>query len=77
VYADSVYEALSQAEDEVSRIAGSMFTKSETHAAMREYRFAWMRGLNENRRPPVACPALPRSRDSGRALVVLAVLESA
>ena len=39
MYADSVYDALSQAEDEVSRIAALMFTKSETHAAMREYRF--------------------------------------
>ena len=43
VYADSVYETLSQAEDEVSRIAALMFTKSETHAAMREYRFVILR----------------------------------
>lgn len=43
VYADSVYEALSQAEDEVSRIAASMFTKSASHAAMREYRFVILR----------------------------------
>ena len=43
VYADSVYEVLSQAEDEVSRIAASMFTKSASHAAMREYRFVIFR----------------------------------
>lgn len=43
VYADSVYEALSQEEDEVSRIAASMFTKSASHAAMREYRFVILR----------------------------------
>ena len=43
VYADSVYETLSQADDEVSRIAALMFTKSETHAAMREYRFVILR----------------------------------
>ena len=43
VYADSVYETLSQAEDDVSRIAALMFTKSETHAAMREYRFVILR----------------------------------
>lgn len=44
VYADSVYEVLSQAEDEVSRIAASMFTKSTSHAKMREYRFVIFRG---------------------------------
>ena len=43
VYADSVYEALSQREDEVSRIAACMFTKSVSHAAMREYRFVILR----------------------------------
>ena len=44
VYVDSVYESLSQAEDEVSRVAASMFTKSASHAAMREYRFVILRG---------------------------------
>jgi len=44
VYADSVYEALSQEEDEASRIAASMFTKSASHAKMREYRFVILRG---------------------------------
>ena len=44
VYADSVYEALSREEDEISRIAASMFTKSASHAAMREYRFVILRG---------------------------------
>ena len=43
VYADSVYEVLSRAEDEVSRIAASMFTKSISHAAQREYRFVIFR----------------------------------
>ena len=43
VYVDSVYEVLSRAEDEVSRIAASMFTKSTSHAAMREYRFVIFR----------------------------------
>lgn len=43
VYADSVYEVLSRAEDEVSRIAASMFTKSTSHAKMREYRFVIFR----------------------------------
>ena len=33
----------SRAEDEVSRIAASMFTKSTSHAAMREYRFVIFR----------------------------------
>ena len=43
VYADSVYEALAHEEDEASRIAASMFTKSASHAAMREYRFVILR----------------------------------
>ena len=43
VYADSLYEALSREEDEVSRIAALMFTKSASHAAMREYRFVILR----------------------------------
>ena len=50
VYADSVYEALSQADDEVSRIAALMFTKSETHAAMREYRFVILRDRDDAER---------------------------
>ena len=43
VYAASVYEALSQKEDEASRIAALMFTKSASHAALREYRFVILR----------------------------------
>ncbi len=43
VYADSVHEEISQAEDEVSRVAASMFAKSASHAAMREYRFVILR----------------------------------
>lgn len=43
VYVDSVFDVLSQAEDEVARIAASMFTKSMSHAAMREYRFVIFR----------------------------------
>ena len=43
VYADRVYEALSKEEDEVSRIAAMMFTKSASHAALREYRFVILR----------------------------------
>ena len=34
-----MYEALSQKEDEISRIVAAMFTKSASHAAQREYRF--------------------------------------
>ena len=43
VYEDSLYETLMQKEDEVSRIAALMFTKSASHAAMREYRFVILR----------------------------------
>ena len=43
VYADSLHEALSREEDEVSRIASLMFTKSASHVAMREYRFVILR----------------------------------
>ena len=43
VYAESVYEALSQEEDEASRIAALMFTKSASHTPMREYRFVILR----------------------------------
>ena len=43
MYADSLCEALSREEDEVSRIAALMFTKSASHAAMREYRFVILR----------------------------------
>ena len=46
VYVDSVYEALLQADNEVSRLAASMFAKSASHAAMREYRFMILRGLD-------------------------------
>ena len=46
VYVDSVYEALKQADDEVSRVATSMFAKNASHAAMREYRFVILRGLD-------------------------------
>ena len=47
VYTDSVYEALSQeGEDEMAaarHLAASMFTKSASHAAQREYRFVILR----------------------------------
>ena len=46
VYVDSVFEALTQADNEVSRLATLMFTKSASHAAMREYRFVILRGLD-------------------------------
>jgi len=43
VYTDSLYEALTRDADEATRIAALMFTKSKTHAAQREYRFAVLR----------------------------------
>ena len=46
VYVDSVFEALTQADNEVSRLATLMFIKSASHAEMREYRFVILRGLD-------------------------------
>ena len=43
VYSDRVYESLARESDEAARIAAMLFTKSGTHAAMREYRFAILR----------------------------------
>ena len=43
VYSDRLYETLTQDADETTKIAASMFTKSKTHAAQREYRFAILR----------------------------------
>ena len=43
VYADRLYDALMQDVDEATRIAALIFTKSATHAAQREYRFAILR----------------------------------
>ena len=62
VYVDSVYEALSQADNEVSRLATSMFTKSVSHAAMREYRFVILRGLDRDEK--VRLPISGMMRDA-------------
>lgn len=43
VYTDQLYDTLAQDADEATRIAAWIFTKSETHAALREYRFAILR----------------------------------
>ena len=40
VYADRLYDALTRDGDEATRLAASIFSKSATHAAQREYRFA-------------------------------------
>ena len=40
VYADSLYDALADDADEATRVAAMIFTKSSTHAGLREYRFA-------------------------------------
>ena len=40
VYADRLYDTLTRDGDEATRLAASIFTKSATHAAQREYRFA-------------------------------------
>ena len=39
VYNERLYDTLTQDADEATRIAASMFTKRENHAALREYRF--------------------------------------
>ena len=43
VYADRLYDTLTRDADEATRLAASIFTKSATHAAQREYRFAILR----------------------------------
>lgn len=43
VYADQLYDTLMQDANEATRIAALIFTKSATHAAQREYRFAILR----------------------------------
>ena len=43
VYSDRLYETLTQQSDEAARIAAMLFTKSSSHTAMREYRFAILR----------------------------------
>ena len=43
VYADRLYDTLMRDADEATRIAALIFTKSATHAAQREYRFAILR----------------------------------
>lgn len=43
VYSDRLYETLAGESDEAARIAAMLFTKSHSHAAMREYRFAILR----------------------------------
>ena len=43
VYSDRLYETLAGKSDEAARIAALLFTKSDSHAAMREYRFAVLR----------------------------------
>ena len=43
VYTNRLYDTLTRDADEVTRIAASIFTKSATHAAQREYRFAILR----------------------------------
>ena len=43
VYADRLYDTLTRDADEATRFAASIFTKSATHAALREYRFAILR----------------------------------
>lgn len=43
VYADRLYDTLMQDADEATRIAALILTKSATHAAQREYRFAILR----------------------------------
>lgn len=43
VYADRLYDTLMQDADEATRIAALTFTKSATHSAQREYRFAILR----------------------------------
>ena len=40
VYTDRLYDSLMRDTDERTRLAASIFTKSATHAAQREYRFA-------------------------------------
>lgn len=48
VYADQLYGKLMAEEDETTRMLAAIFTKSATHAAQREYRFAIFRGDNSN-----------------------------
>ena len=50
VYADRLYDMLTRDGDEATRLAASIFTKSATHAAQREYRFAILckRTVTEN-----------------------------
>lgn len=43
VYTDQLYDTLARDADEATRIATLIFTKNETHAALREYRFAILR----------------------------------
>ena len=43
VYSDRLYDTLTRESDEATIIAARMFTKSATHAAQREYRFAILR----------------------------------
>ena len=43
VYSDRLYDTLTQGADEATKIAASMFTKREKHAALREYRFVILR----------------------------------
>ena len=44
VYTDRLYDMLAAEGDEVRRLAASMFAKSTTHAAQREYRFVVLNG---------------------------------
>ena len=44
VYSDRLYETLTREPPDTSSLARWLFTKSATHAAMREYRFAVLRG---------------------------------
>ena len=60
VYVDSVYEALSGEMDEESRIAASMFTKSASHAAMREYRFVILRDGTVDDKVPLRISGMMR-----------------
>ena len=43
MYADGLYDTLTRDADAATRIAAPIFTKSATHAAQREYRFAILR----------------------------------
>ena len=60
VYTDRLYDTLTRDADEATRLAALIFTKSATHAAQREYRFAILRDGTIDKKESLAISGMMR-----------------